>query len=152
MSTHATEASRVTRFFQSYAHRFIAGTDKRHAGPKKRSGRTVVARVPDATMQMHKNEGGPFAFFASRQVLPWVTRWLGLTNLPFDHICTFIQQQGFPVRVIYPNNVVSETMHRSRTGVHNMKLVSASCADALEHKLVSLNSEDWATTPRFVRC
>lgn len=44
---------------------------------------------------------GSFAFFASKQVLPWIHRWLGLTNLPFDYIYSFIQQKGFPVRVVF---------------------------------------------------
>lgn len=56
---------------------------------------------------------GSFAFLASKRVLPWIHRWLGLTNVPFDYIYTFVQQKGFPVRVVYPNIVIPDTFHAS---------------------------------------
>lgn len=61
---------------------------------------------------------GSFGFLASVQTLPWIRRWLALTNLPFDHIYSFVQQKGFPVRVSRPNLMIMDFFHRSTISDH----------------------------------
>lgn len=56
---------------------------------------------------------GSFAMFVSHQVLPWIERWLTLTNRPLDHMYTFLQQKGFVVRTAYPNLMIMNTSHVS---------------------------------------
>ena len=46
---------------------------------------------------------GSFAVFASRQVLPFILRWLRASNRPYDHVWEYLQSIGFPVRVANPH-------------------------------------------------
>lgn len=67
---------------------------------------------------------GAFALLASRSVLPLIEKFLISSNRPLDHMYTYIQREGFPVRVLYPNLIIADTRHASQTNpsrriVHN---------------------------------
>lgn len=66
--------------------------------------------------------GGTFAFLASYSILRLMKYYLLSSNRPIDHVFPYIQREGFPVRVLYPNLIIADTSHNSTTNPNRISI------------------------------